>query len=209
MRYVELGIALGLFVLNYAALHRIIRKAGFSGWWIIAPLAPVAIWIYWFVTTVIEIRHGNVGGLLDTQLTSAKLMLLALFVNWVLYLVFAFRSWPSLGASNERVARPGRPGQGPTSPAAPATSPASGGSLLVVAPAEAAPQPSAEAAVPQSATIYCSWCGKQRDREALAVHHCGSRDRPPAFCKECGDSLGEGDAACSSCGLSTAQLSRH
>ncbi|HVB90562.1 MAG TPA: hypothetical protein VND70_00515 [Acidimicrobiales bacterium] len=59
-----------------------------------------------------------------------------------------------------------------------------------------------------SDTIYCSWCGKARAVDAQAIHYCGSRDRPAAFCMMCGTALTEGAADCASCGTAATQLSR-
>ena len=67
----------------------------------------------------------------------------------------------------------------------------------------------APASPPESASdvIYCSWCGKQRARNAQAIHHCGSRERPAAFCMGCGTPLEEGAPGCASCGTAATQLS--
>ena len=48
--------------------------------------------------------------------------------------------------------------------------------------------------------MFCQWCGKEREADAIAIHHCGSSDRPPAFCIACGRPLAAGDAACAACG---------
>lgn len=47
--------------------------------------------------------------------------------------------------------------------------------------------------------MYCQWCGKELDE--LAIHHCGSADRPPAYCRQDGQALAPGAAACAVCGL--------
>ncbi len=55
--------------------------------------------------------------------------------------------------------------------------------------------------------IYCSWCGNQRMVNSPAIHHCGSRERPAVYCMNCGTSLGENAAHCTSCGTPATQLS--
>jgi hypothetical protein len=57
------------------------------------------------------------------------------------------------------------------------------------------------------ATFFCSWCGKERQRDAHAIHHCGSRERPPLFCSACGRGLEPRAETCARCGTSTSQLS--
>jgi zinc ribbon protein len=60
----------------------------------------------------------------------------------------------------------------------------------------------------ESGVIYCSWCGKQRAVNAQSIHHCGSMERPVAFCMSCGTSFEEGATACTSCGTLATQVSR-
>ena len=69
---------------------------------------------------------------------------------------------------------------------------------VVVAPPQA----------PSESSIYCSWCGKERPMGAHAIHHCGSLERPPAFCIGCGTALVEGAASCATCGTSSDETSK-
>lgn len=56
--------------------------------------------------------------------------------------------------------------------------------------------------------MYCQWCGQERDTEAHSVHHCGPKERPPAYCMGCGASLGAGAAECAACGTPAGQLAK-
>lgn len=54
--------------------------------------------------------------------------------------------------------------------------------------------------------MFCQWCGTERDPDSNAIHHCGSKDRPAAFCMSCGTALADGDTACASCGTPAGQM---
>ncbi len=56
--------------------------------------------------------------------------------------------------------------------------------------------------------MFCQWCGKEREDSSIAIHHCGPKDRPPAYCMSCGATLGEGATACASCGTPAGQEPR-
>jgi hypothetical protein len=85
----------------------------------------------------------------------------------------------------------------------------SGGVLTGSTPAttvlEAPAPPSPPEAAPTS--FYCSWCGKERRSDSYALHHCGSRTRPPVFCSSCGRGLEQLGEYCGSCGTETSRLS--
>jgi hypothetical protein len=66
------------------------------------------------------------------------------------------------------------------------------------------PPSSSQKATEPAASYFCSWCGVERQKNADSVHHCGSRDRPPAYCSACGKELGESEC---SCGVLATQLS--
>ena len=77
--------------------------------------------------------------------------------------------------------------------------------VAVAASVSGDPSGAAMNKVPEPAGSYfCSWCGVERPLNADSVHHCGSRDRPPAFCSTCGEAL-RGEAC--SCGTLATQLS--
>jgi hypothetical protein len=92
---------------------------------------------------------------------------------------------------------PGGPG--------PAFATATPNGAVAIAPAPAY-SPSQSEAV--SHVIYCSWCGKEREVNAQALHYCGSMERPVAYCMKCGTSFAEGTATCASCGTPATQTSR-
>jgi len=47
--------------------------------------------------------------------------------------------------------------------------------------------------------MFCQWCGKRREENSIAIHHCGPKSRPPVVCIGCGTAL-DGASACPSCG---------
>ena len=53
--------------------------------------------------------------------------------------------------------------------------------------------------------MFCQWCGKERDANSNAIHHCGAKDRPAAFCMQCGAAFQEGDVACRECSTPVGQ----
>jgi hypothetical protein len=56
--------------------------------------------------------------------------------------------------------------------------------------------------------VFCQWCAKELDPDAIAIHHCGPTARPPAYCRQCGQALGDGAAACTACGTPPGELPR-
>jgi hypothetical protein len=129
-------------------------------------------------------------------------------VNFVMFLVFVFAKWP-IQARLEAAERGGAPSYRPSQFAmvqSVATPPARGAD-----PAWPPPPPPVGAGPVQAdkrSVIYCSWCGKERAVDAQAIHHCGSMDRPPAYCMNCGTPLAEGADRCASCGTPSTELSR-
>jgi hypothetical protein len=102
-------------------------------------------------------------------------------------------------------------GVGGRLPSPPIPGSATPNGAVAIAPFPAAPAMAGSAASqPENGSdvIYCSWCGKQRAVNAPALHHCGSMERPVAFCMKCGTSLEAGAAACPSCGTPATQTSR-
>jgi hypothetical protein len=77
--------------------------------------------------------------------------------------------------------------------------------VLVGASVSVASAGVASIATPEPTSSYfCSWCGVERQAGALAMHHCGSRQRPSAYCSTCGETL-SGEVC--SCGTPATQLS--
>ncbi len=232
---VVLALTLGLLVLNFFAVAKVITKAGYSYRWIYVPLTPVVLWCASVVLLAVDVRTAVVGGTTASVPASLgnffileALDFVSLFVTWVFFLIFAFSTWPvSTGRGGPPVPPPGSPGSPfphRRAEPVPVGAPAGGGggpgpgpgadapaSPTAAAPFVPAPRSRAGAASPQpegaSEVIYCSWCGKQRARNAQAIHHCGSMERPAAFCMGCGTPLEEGAPSCASCGTATTQLS--
>jgi hypothetical protein len=214
---VVLVVQLALLVLNFVAVSKIITKAGYSSKWIVVPLTSLGLWVVTFILLVVDVRTEVIGGStlsVPVTLSSFKLLegldLVSVVVTWVFFLIFAFSDWPvatrryeSGGSASGRGA-PVLPSHGPGPSRAAAVGPQIG-----LAPVAAAPSSTlVQDQVAAPAVIFCSWCGKERAVNAQAIHHCGSKDRPAAYCMHCGTPLGEAAAACASCGASTAQLSK-
>jgi hypothetical protein len=218
---IGLVIDLVLVVVNFLAVSKIITKAGYSSKWIVVPLAPVVLWAATFILLVIDVRSVAVGGggtlALPVSLSNFAgleiLDFLSLLATWIFFLIFAFSDWP-VGRMPRRAAEnpPGRPPFTPASQGPPRQPPPT----APVAPAGSAPAVAAspstllvhDAPSPNRTVIYCSWCGKERAVDSHAIHHCGSKERPPAFCMHCGTALPEGAPTCASCGTLATQTSR-
>lgn len=54
--------------------------------------------------------------------------------------------------------------------------------------------------------MFCQWCGKQWDPTSNAIHSCGPKSRPPAFCMACGAPLADGATSCAACGTAAGKL---
>jgi hypothetical protein len=216
-----------MLALNFFAVAKIITKAGYSPRWIWVPLAPVCLWFFTFILLTVDVRTIVLGGgataTLPVNLGNFALLevidFLSVIVTWVFFLIFAFSTWPvSLARRDTRgfeadprttfvpAARPrvGAPALTPDIP---------GGGAATSTPAYARPVPASAQTLPpppveKSRVIYCSWCGNQRASDAVAIHHCGSLDRPAVYCMNCGTPLGSGAPACTSCGTPATTVSR-
>jgi hypothetical protein len=128
------------------------------------------------------------------------------FLGIIMFIVFAFAKWPiqSRLESSGRVVpqRYAQPAYSASMPPPPAASPPG----ATPAGAPRLPPPPATTAV-HSDVIYCSWCGKERAVNAQAIHHCGPKDRPAAYCMHCGTPYVAGTANCAACGTPATQLS--
>jgi hypothetical protein len=219
------GLVIDLLILavNFVAVSKIITKAGYSSKWIVVPLAPVVLWVATFILLVVEVRHVVAFGTSVAQpvsLSSYRVLevldVLSVVATWVFFLIFAFSAWPvgqtRRGAGEFSPGRPpyvatgsapqGQPSRGPVVAGAVGvrSAPAVAGrpaTALVQEPAESAPT-----------VIYCSWCGKERAVDAQAIHHCGSKERPAAYCMRCGTPLGDSAASCAQCGTPATQISK-
>jgi hypothetical protein len=178
-------VAVVVFAFNLLCLIKVVTKAGYSGWWVLTAFVPI--------------------------------------MNLVMFLAFTFGKWPvqtRLEMAERGGSRPFAPPQyvpGVPPPAA-RTAPGAPPAPVWTAPDAAPPQPAAAPPPPRAIpavqpvgpgrVIYCSWCGKERAVDAQSLHHCGSMERPPVYCMNCGTPLGAGAPTCASCGTPTTQLSR-
>jgi hypothetical protein len=224
-----LVIGIGLLVLDFVAVAKIITKAGYSSRWVLVPLAPVFLWLVSIVLLAVDVRTVVIGGAtvsVPVSLANFQILeildFLSVFVTWVFFLIFAFSDWP-VATQRRGTGRPlanqptdfayagqaqGRPVPPPGYPGTVAAGPATTNVVVAAAPTaptfqNAAPQPAA-----QSQVIFCSWCGKERAVDAQAIHHCGSRERPAVHCMNCGTPFEDGATNCASCGTPVTQLSR-
>jgi hypothetical protein len=223
----DLVILLGILALNFFAVAKIITKAGYSPKWIWVPLTPVCLWFFTFILLTVDVRTivlgNNATVSLPVSLGNFLLLevidFLSVIVTWVFFLIFAFSTWPVSVARWETrsfeadprttfvpASRPraGAPALTPDIPGSGAATTMPAHSRPVPASAQTLPPPSVE----KSRIIYCSWCGNQRASDAVAIHHCGSLDRPAVYCMNCGTLLGSGAPTCTSCGTPATSVSR-
>ena len=216
-------LMLGMLVVTLAAYLSIIRKAGYSAWWILLPGADAMLYVILMTLLFYVPQTATFAGItystpasLDDYEALALLTFALGIASGIAFLVFAFSTWPierelrrvehrAREARSEAVlvraapAAPIVPRQAP--PAAPlrgSAAPATTGTAVLDEP-PAAPEP--------SPTVFCSWCGKERRRDAPSIHHCGSRARPPVYCSACGADLAEGATSCGRCGTDSTTLS--
>lgn len=97
-----LVLAVGLGVFDLIALTQIISKAGYSPWWIAAPVVPVVCAIATWVALLqdnADLATGRVDASSFTHSGGAVAVLwgatlATTFGTWVLFVVFAFSQWP-------------------------------------------------------------------------------------------------------------------
>ena len=223
----DLVILLGILALNFFAVAKIITKAGYSPKWIWVPLTPVCLWFFTFILLTVDVRTivlaNNATVSLPVSLGNFLLLevidFLSVIVTWVFFLIFAFSTWPVSVARRETRSfeadprttfvpasqpRAGAPTLTPDIPRSGAATTTPAHSRPVPASAQTLPPPSFE----KSRIIYCSWCGNQRASDAVAIHHCGSLDRPAVYCMNCGTPLGSSAPTCTSCGTPATSVSR-
>jgi hypothetical protein len=224
----DLVILLGILALNFFAVAKIITKAGYSPRWIWVPLTPVCLWFFTLILLAVDVRTIVLGRdatvSLPVSLGNFALLqvvdVLSVIVTWVFFLIFAFSTWPvSLARREARSfetdhprttfvpaarSRAGAPALTPDIPGSGAATTTPARSRPVPASAQTLPSRSVE----KSRIIYCSWCGNQRASDAVAIHHCGSLDRPAVYCMNCGTPLGSGAPTCTSCGTPATSVSR-
>jgi hypothetical protein len=205
-------IVLGLIALNYWATSRIISQAGYSSLWILLPIAPLVLTIICYIIFWHDIRTVIFGGTLgiggiNTVGFVWDLDEIAIFLNWLFYLVFAFSRWPVSSAHRApSVDGPSAPAAARSNPLPSPVPPTPTTALPTsrVVPSSAA-SPGTGPAVVSSTPVakraqFCAWCGEALPGNRALFHDCGPKDRPETFCKSCGTALPAGVTVCSACG---------
>jgi len=138
--------------------------------------------------------------------------LISTIATWLMFLVFAFSAWPVERATGSRretlVERPTMSTFVNVAPVVPSPVMEDANARRFERPDQAAPVSPVVArfgATANSPTTenpkvqYCQWCAKEQVVNALAIHHCGPKDRPAAYCRDCGTAFAPGATSCFSC----------
>jgi hypothetical protein len=205
-------VVIGLIVLNYLATSRIIAQAGYSPLWILVPVAPFVLTIICFIIFVSDVHtifSGDglgVGGINNVGV-AWDLDEISIFLNWIFFLIFAFSRWPVSGAHHSPSVVTPRPPDSLRAPPGPASIHPTPGAAVPTArvvpasgagPGSGPAVPSASVAKRQGAQ-FCPWCAEPLPGNRALFHDCGSKDRPEAFCKNCGKTLPAGSSVCNEC----------
>lgn len=201
-----------LATVNYFAISQIISKAGFSPWWVLCPITPLALVIILFLTLVIDAHTPSTfepGGLTTTIEGAVALMYLigiTSFLNWVLFLVFAFVRWPVQLAADGYGRR--QPPLGPTfgPPSGQVSPPGFASPPPTPGPAMATPAPAGSVAAPVPAAPEADGCAALYE-DPLSVSVLTAEPpapTPPAtiFCSWCGEERASDSHAIHYCGPS-------
>ncbi len=206
--FIALLIILGLIVLNYWATSRIITQAGYSPMWILLPIAPLFLTIISYIIFWHDVHTILLGGSLGTGGINTNGLIwrldeLAIFLNWLFYIIFAFSRWPVSGTHRApNVDGPSapdatrvNPNPPPVRPTPSAATPSAAAPARVVASSGASPG-SGPAAAPSAPIAkggqFCPWCAESLPGNRSLFHDCGPKDRPATFCKNCGTSVAGG-----------------
>jgi hypothetical protein len=214
--WIDLLVFFALIFLNYWAISRIIKQAGYASIWILLPLAPLLLTVLSFIIFWSDVHTIIFGGTLGFGGVNSigvvwHLDQLSIFLNWIFFLVFAFSRWPGSGSGYSRPVDGPRPAEAMRANSGPASVPPT--------PTAAAPRPRvnpSSAAGPGSGPTdvpsipipkgpkaqFCAWCGESLPGNRALFHDCGPKDRPEAFCKNCGTAMSAGASSCSACGAS-------
>lgn len=210
--FVALLVVIGLIVLNYVATSRIIAQAGYSPRWILIPVAPFVLTIICFIIFVSDVHTAfdggglGVGGINNVGV-AWTLDEISIFLNWIFFLVFAFSRWPVSGAYHSPSVVTPRPPDSFRATPGPASVPPTPGAAVPsarVVPASGAgpgsgPAVSSASVAKRSGAQFCPWCAEPLPGNRALFHDCGSKDRPEAFCKNCGKTLPAGSSVCNEC----------
>jgi hypothetical protein len=126
MVLVELLLVIGFVTLNLVAIYKIITKAGYSGKWIVVVVAPFIAELIGFAVFADDVhsRHFQAGNFAPWFALAGLLA----FIEYILFLLFAFSNWPALrprsyGYPSGYGYGYGRPGFPPSFGAGPGTRP--------------------------------------------------------------------------------------
>jgi hypothetical protein len=213
--WVELLLTIGVAALTYVAMSRIIAQAGYSSLWILLPLAPLVLTIICFVILWHELNgivFGGPNGFYDIEVVGLFWHVdeIAILLNWVFFIVFAFSRWPGSTPRREpesdasraiQAVRPGprSPASGPPAPPEPGI-PSRVASSSAAGPGEGPAEVSSTPAAKRPGSKFCAWCGEALPGNRALFHDCGPKDRPETICTSCGTAFDAGSSACRTCG---------
>ena len=219
-------------IVTVIAIARIIVRSGFSLLWILVPLLPIVLTIMLYVQEIHSFgAFGQTGGIESSRLGIAFYIdalaadngfgfnnglgalfyadLLCTVASWLMFVVFAFVSWPVERSPSEslrrNVERPAPETFTNVTEVVPPQDLGEANAMRFGRPATASPSaPSRSASTPvargSAPTFqFCPWCGKERVANALAIHHCGPKNRPVTHCSNCGTPFAPGATSCASC----------
>ncbi|MGA2969004.1 MAG: hypothetical protein ABSE75_04280 [Acidimicrobiales bacterium] len=227
---------LAVEIITVFAIGRIIARSGFSLLWILVPMVPIVLTVILYVREIHGLgAFGQSGGIESSRLSIAFYVdalvadnsfsfnnglgalfyadLICTVASWLMFVVFAFSSWPVEQFSREprlrKVERP-VPAAFTNVAADPPPDLDEANAMRFGRPATASPSASAptapqftpETRINASTLQYCQWCGREQAVNALAIHHCGPKNRPAAYCSSCGTPFALGATSCASCAVS-------
>jgi hypothetical protein len=224
-------------IITVIAIARIIARSGFSLLWILVPMVPIVLTVALYVHEIHGFGAlGQTGGIESSRLSIAFYIdalaadngfsfnnglgalfyadLICTVASWLMFVVFAFSSWPVERSTREprqrKVERPvpatfTNVATADPSPALDEANAMRFGRPATASPsasAPTAPQFTAETRVNSTTVQFCQWCGKEQAVNALAIHHCGPKNRPATHCSSCGTPFAPGATTCASCAVS-------
>ena len=216
------------------AIARIISRSGFSLLWILVPLLPIVLTAILYTHQIHVLGpFAQPGGIETARLSPAFYVdalaadngfrfnaglgalfyadLICTVASWLMFVAFAFSSWPverSTGEPRRRnVERPETATFTNVTTVVPPQDLGEANAMRFGRPATASPSasaPSTPASTPATrgnalTFRYCPWCGKEQAVNALAIHHCGPKNRPITHCSNCGTPFAPGATSCASC----------
>lgn len=219
-------------IITVIAIARIIVRSGLSLVWILVPLLPIGLTVALYLKEIHGLgAFGQTGGIESSRLGIAFYIdalaadngfsfnnglgalfyadLIATVASWLMFVVFAFVSWPveqSPGGARKRsVERPAAAPFTEVTEVVPTQELVNANAMRFGRPATASPSaPARSTAAPEvrgqaPKFPFCPWCGKEQVANALAIHHCGPKGRPITHCANCGTPFAPGTTSCASC----------